>query len=78
MRRDKLQVETLGSIFFPSQRGYFMNAYKDATNEPYGYLLCDVQLIFFGVLHILNFIFRRGTTWNLTFVDRQGSLNTDI
>ena len=43
MRRDKLQVQTLGSLIFPGHRGYFMNAYQDATNKPYGYLVCDVH-----------------------------------
>ena len=38
--------------------------------------LYDKSMSFFAeVLHTLKFIFRRGATWNLTFVDRQGSLN---
>ena len=42
-KRDKLQVQTLGSQIFPGQRGYFLAAYQDATEKAYGYLVCDLH-----------------------------------
>src|SRR3569832_1879931 len=40
---DRLQVQTLGRQLFPSSKNYFEEAFIDATNEPYGYLLNDLN-----------------------------------
>ena len=42
-RRDELQIQTLGRQIFPRQLNYFMDAYKKATDEKYGYLLVDLS-----------------------------------
>jgi hypothetical protein len=36
-----LSIRTLGSQLFPRQLNYFMDAYGQATKQPYGYLLLD-------------------------------------
>jgi hypothetical protein len=38
-----LQVRNLASQLFPGTQHYFMDAYADATSEPYGYLLIDMH-----------------------------------
>ena len=38
---DKLQIQTLECQLFPGS-GYFMEAYEDATQKPFGYLLVDL------------------------------------
>jgi hypothetical protein len=40
--RDELQIQTLGRQIFPGQVKYFMDAYKKATKEKYGYLCIDL------------------------------------
>lgn len=42
-RRDELQIQTLGRQIFPRQIKYFMDAYRKATERPYGYLLVDLS-----------------------------------
>lgn len=39
----KLQIRTLGSQLFPSQLPYFMDAFKKATEEKFGYLFIDLH-----------------------------------
>jgi len=36
-------IRTIGSQLFPGQLKYFMESYKDATEEPYSYLLVDMH-----------------------------------
>lgn len=38
-----LHVRNLGTQLFPRQLNYFMDAYRQATAEPYGYLLIDLH-----------------------------------
>jgi len=40
---DRLQVQTLGRQLFPSSKSYFEEAFLDATKQPYGYLLIDLN-----------------------------------
>lgn len=42
-KRDRLQVQTLGRQILPGEVIYFTDSYRDATEEPYGYLLCDLH-----------------------------------
>lgn len=42
-RRDELQIQTLGRQIFPRQLNFFMDAYRKATEKPYGYLLVDIS-----------------------------------
>jgi hypothetical protein len=37
-----LSIRTLGSQLFPKQLNYFMDAYNQATKEPWGYILIDM------------------------------------
>lgn len=39
----QLQIRNLGTQLFPRQLNYFMDAYKQATSENYGYLLIDMH-----------------------------------
>lgn len=39
---DKLQVQTLAKQLYPNNGRYFSEAYKDATQLPYSYLLVDL------------------------------------
>ncbi len=39
--RDSLGVTTLAKQMFPKHTNYLMEAFHDATNKPYGYLLID-------------------------------------
>lgn len=38
-----LQVRTLGSQLYPKRLGYFLEAYHDATSEPFSYLLINMH-----------------------------------
>ena len=38
-----LQIQTLGIQLFPKQLSYFLDAYKKATVNPYGYILIDLH-----------------------------------
>jgi len=41
--RDKSQIDTLGRQMFPNQSKFLIDAFDDATKEPYGYLLIDLR-----------------------------------
>lgn len=41
--RDKLQVMTLARQMYPGKTRFFLEAFEDATREPYGYLLVDLR-----------------------------------
>lgn len=41
--RDSGQITHLARQMFPAQGRYFMDAYKDATAQPFGYLLIDTR-----------------------------------
>ena len=38
-----LQIRNLGAQLFPGQLSYFMDAYRKATEKPYGYLVLDLH-----------------------------------
>jgi len=40
---DKLQVRTLARQLFPDTPGLLLDAYKEATSQPFGYLLIDLS-----------------------------------
>lgn len=42
--RDKAQVSYLGRQLFPENPKYFMDAYNDATNKQYGYIVIDLKV----------------------------------
>lgn len=41
--RDKLQIITLARQMYPGKTHYFLEAFEDATQPPYGYLLVDLR-----------------------------------
>lgn len=41
--RDSMQIMTLGRQIYPGNTKFFMECYKDATNQPYGFLLIDFK-----------------------------------
>jgi len=41
--RDELQIQNLGRQIFPGQVKYFMDSYRKATAEQYGYLVIDLS-----------------------------------
>lgn len=38
-----LQIQNLGTQLFPNRRSYFLDAYNNATERPYGYLLVNMH-----------------------------------
>ena len=38
-----LQIKNLGTQLFPGQLPYFLDAYRKATEKPYGYLVLDLH-----------------------------------
>lgn len=65
-KRDKLQVQTLGKQIFPGDSTYFMDAYRDATSEPYGYLLCDLHPGTNKEFQLRTLLFPEEFTWYYT------------
>ena len=41
--RDALQASYIGKQMYPGNPKYFREAFKDATDPPHGYLLCDLR-----------------------------------
>jgi hypothetical protein len=41
--RDALQVATLGRQMYPGNSNFLVEAFKDATERPHGYLLIDLH-----------------------------------
>jgi hypothetical protein len=41
--RDALQVATLGRQMYPNNNKFLVEAFKDATDKPHGYLLLDLR-----------------------------------
>ena len=41
--RDKSQVRTLAIQMYPTRTNFLVDAYEDATNVPYGYLVIDLR-----------------------------------
>jgi hypothetical protein len=41
--RDALQVATLGRQMYPNNSKFLVEAFRDATEKPYGYLLLDLR-----------------------------------
>lgn len=52
-----LNIRTLGSQLFPGQLKYFLDAYRQATSENYGYLLIDMHASTPSALRLRSDIF---------------------
>ena len=52
-----LDIRNLGTQLFPGRLKYFMDAYNQATNEPYGYMLIDLHASSHPILRLRTNIF---------------------
>ena len=41
--RDAMQISTLGRQMYPGQNKFLVEAFKNATEKPFGYLLLDLK-----------------------------------
>ena len=53
-----LQVRTLGTQIFPKQMDYFLQAYKSATSQSYGYIVIDLHASSDPLLRLRTNIFK--------------------
>ena len=66
-----LQIRNLGAQLFPTQFEYFMDAYKLATANKYGYLVIDLSANTKTILMLRTNIFKEPDNEELTiFVPR--------
>lgn len=56
---DRLQIQTIARQLFPSNTKYFLEAYKDATDRPFSYLLVDLTQSMPENLRLRSNIFSR-------------------
>lgn len=73
-KRDTLQVQTLGKQILPGEVGYFMDAYRDATKEAFGYLLCDLHPKTDKEFQLRTHVFPDELTWYYTPVKEGGEV----
>nr|CAD2176689.1 unnamed protein product [Meloidogyne enterolobii] len=52
-----LSVRNIGTQLFPRKLDFFLDAYRQATNEPYGYLLIDMHASSDPILRLRSNIF---------------------
>ena len=52
-----LQIRNLGSQLFPGKLDYFLDSYRQATEQPYGYLVLDLHAGSLPILRIRTNIF---------------------
>ena len=52
-----LHISTFGVHIFPKQLNYFLDAYRQATSEPYGYLVVDMHAGSHSALRLRTNIF---------------------
>lgn len=68
--RDKQQINTLSRQVFPENRRYIQEAYKDATAQPYGYLLFDLKQSTPDLYRFRTNIFESDTPSNIVYVPK--------
>jgi hypothetical protein len=56
--RDALQVATLGRQMYPGNSNFLVEAFKDATERPHGYLLIDLHPVTLEKFRIRTNIFK--------------------
>jgi len=56
-KRDEQQIHRLGRQFYPTEWRGFVKAYKDATDQDYGYLVVDVTPVHPRILQLRTNIF---------------------
>lgn len=65
-KRDVLQIQSLGKQILPGQSKYFAGAYGDATEEKWGYLLCDLHPATEKEFQLRTHIFPEEVIWFYT------------
>jgi hypothetical protein len=50
-------IRNIGSQLFPQKLTYFMESFKEATKQPYGYLFVDLHAAGHSLLHLRTHIF---------------------
>jgi len=60
--RDATQIRTLSLQMYPDNPRMLVNAYRDATSQPYGYLLLNLRPDACDALRILTDVFAREPT----------------
>ena len=60
--RDATQIRTLGQQMYPDTARMLVDAYRDATSEPYGYLLLNLRPDACDALRILTHVFAKQPT----------------
>jgi hypothetical protein len=60
--RDATQIRTLGQQMFPECPRMLVDAYRDATSKPYGYLLLNLRPDAYDGLRILTDVFAKQPT----------------
>lgn len=63
--RHATQIAHLGRQMFPSKSKYMLEAFKDATTEPYSYLVVDLPADTDDSIHLLSTNFPRRTKLSL-------------
>lgn len=67
-----LSIRNIGVQLFPKQLSYFLDAYKQATMEPYGYLLIDMHASSDPLLRLRTNIFKEDEE-KIIFIPKDGS-----
>ncbi|KAF7636007.1 hypothetical protein Mgra_00004588 [Meloidogyne graminicola] len=66
-----LSIRNIGVQLFPRQLDYFLDAYKQATSQPYGYLLIDMHASSDPLLRLRTNIFKEDTE-KIFFISKNG------
>ena len=65
----QLQIRNLGTQLFPRQLPYFLDAYKKATEKPYGYLFVDLHPASNPILKLRTDIFPVKQNDNVDYIN---------
>lgn len=73
--RDANQIKILGKQIFPDDSGFLVDAYGDATSEPYGYLVIDLSQNCDNLLRLRTNIFFSDRGKNFAYITRKKHFN---
>lgn len=71
--RDKQQINTLARQISPENSRFICDAYKDATEEPYGYLLLDLHQTTPETYRVRTNIFSTDSPRNVVYIPHKSS-----
>lgn len=69
--RDRQQINTLARQISPENSRFICEAYKDATNEPYGYLLLDLHQTTPEEYRVRTNIFSTDSPRNMVYIPQK-------